>query len=216
MYARCLRRAVIRLRVARRYCRVPWLSIELSGALFRQYGSAGRQWWEPLRGWRGLVIPILERLAFCDSARALAKAPLVRIQFQVMHRGAFSLLVLLVCGATSAAGQTPGPAEGMGRTGEQIFKAACVACHGPDGKGQPQSVLGFEPPASFPDFTDCRRLVGRAGRYLDRGRPPRRPRARPEPHHAGVPGRAHRRRDSIASFNISIRSARSLAGRAAT
>ena len=30
-----------------------------------------------------------------------------------------------------------------------------MACHGPDGKGQPQSVLGFEPPSTFPDFTDC-------------------------------------------------------------
>src|ERR1041385_37630 len=41
------------------------------------------------------------------------------------------------------------------RTGEEMFRAACVSCHGPDGKGQPQSVLGFEPPATFPDFTDC-------------------------------------------------------------
>src|SRR5262249_23278729 len=41
------------------------------------------------------------------------------------------------------------------RSGEQIYRAACMACHGPDGKGQPQSVLGFEPPATFPDFTDC-------------------------------------------------------------
>ena len=40
-------------------------------------------------------------------------------------------------------------------TGEEIFKAACIACHGPNGKGQPQSTLGFEPPSTFPDFTDC-------------------------------------------------------------
>jgi mono/diheme cytochrome c family protein len=41
-------------------------------------------------------------------------------------------------------------------TGEEIFQAACAGCHGLDGKGQPQSRLGFEPPATFPDFTDCR------------------------------------------------------------
>jgi mono/diheme cytochrome c family protein len=40
-------------------------------------------------------------------------------------------------------------------TGEQIYKTACVACHGPDGKGTPKSVAGFEPPDSFPDFTRC-------------------------------------------------------------
>ena len=41
------------------------------------------------------------------------------------------------------------------RTPEQLFKAACVSCHGPDGKGQPEAVLGFTPPDSFPDFSDC-------------------------------------------------------------
>jgi mono/diheme cytochrome c family protein len=40
-------------------------------------------------------------------------------------------------------------------SGEQIFQATCAGCHAPDGKGQPQHVLGFEPPATFPDFTDC-------------------------------------------------------------
>src|SRR5262249_31052728 len=40
-------------------------------------------------------------------------------------------------------------------TGKEIFDAACIGCHGPAGKGQPQSTLGFEPPSTFPDFTDC-------------------------------------------------------------
>src|SRR5215510_13024443 len=40
-------------------------------------------------------------------------------------------------------------------TGKDIFEAACIGCHGPQGKGQPQSVLGFEPPSTYPDFTDC-------------------------------------------------------------
>lgn len=40
-------------------------------------------------------------------------------------------------------------------TGQEIFEAACVACHGPGGKGQPQTTLGFELPATFPDFSDC-------------------------------------------------------------
>lgn len=40
-------------------------------------------------------------------------------------------------------------------TGKEIFEAACNGCHGPGGKGQPQSTLGFAPPDTFPDFTDC-------------------------------------------------------------
>jgi mono/diheme cytochrome c family protein len=38
-------------------------------------------------------------------------------------------------------------------TGEEIFLLACANCHGPDGKGQPQSRVGFDVP--LPDFTDC-------------------------------------------------------------
>ena len=40
-------------------------------------------------------------------------------------------------------------------TGDQIFKATCVACHGPDGTGMPKSISGFEPSRNFPDFTKC-------------------------------------------------------------
>ena len=40
-------------------------------------------------------------------------------------------------------------------TGREIFEAACIGCHGPGGAGQPPDTLGFEPPATFPDFSDC-------------------------------------------------------------
>src|SRR5437870_8574931 len=40
-------------------------------------------------------------------------------------------------------------------TGEHIYKSACVARHGPDGRGTPKTIAGFEPPDTFPDFTKC-------------------------------------------------------------
>jgi mono/diheme cytochrome c family protein len=40
-------------------------------------------------------------------------------------------------------------------TGEHIYKSGCITCHGPDGRGTPKSIAGFEPPRTFPDFTRC-------------------------------------------------------------
>jgi mono/diheme cytochrome c family protein len=40
-------------------------------------------------------------------------------------------------------------------SGREIYMAACVSCHGPDGTGQSQNLAGFQRPSSFPDFTDC-------------------------------------------------------------
>jgi mono/diheme cytochrome c family protein len=40
-------------------------------------------------------------------------------------------------------------------TGQEIYQAACVACHGPDGNGAPKTLVGFEKPATFPNFSEC-------------------------------------------------------------
>jgi mono/diheme cytochrome c family protein len=40
-----------------------------------------------------------------------------------------------------------------GYTGRQLYEAACAACHGTDGRGQPLAVRGFD--IDPPDFTDC-------------------------------------------------------------
>ena len=45
------------------------------------------------------------------------------------------------------------PSSPATRSGEQIYRAACATCHGPDGRGNPRSHVGFDIP--LPDFTDC-------------------------------------------------------------
>ncbi|MFW6088213.1 MAG: c-type cytochrome [Gemmatimonadota bacterium] len=36
---------------------------------------------------------------------------------------------------------------------EDVYRAACAACHGADGRGAPQAVVAFEEP--LPDFSEC-------------------------------------------------------------
>lgn len=38
-------------------------------------------------------------------------------------------------------------------SGEDVYRLACSTCHGPDGKGSPRAIVGFE--VAPPDFTDC-------------------------------------------------------------
>jgi len=46
---------------------------------------------------------------------------------------------------------------GAEEAGRKIYLAACIACHGADGKGVSQSMVGFSQPIR--DFTDCRSTV---------------------------------------------------------
>jgi mono/diheme cytochrome c family protein len=39
------------------------------------------------------------------------------------------------------------------KSGPELYQSACAACHGPDGKGVSETVVGFSTPV--PDFTDC-------------------------------------------------------------
>jgi hypothetical protein len=61
----------------------------------------------------------------------------------------------VVCLQTIVFSQDPSSGELKLNTGKEVFRAGCAACHAPDGKGMPQTTVGFEPPSTFPDFTDC-------------------------------------------------------------
>jgi mono/diheme cytochrome c family protein len=64
---------------------------------------------------------------------------------------ALLLLVWLPGTGQSVAAQTS--SEFNFTSGQQVYDAACAACHARDGRGQPQTTVGFELP--LPDFTDC-------------------------------------------------------------
>ena len=86
----------------------------------------------------------------------------------MVSRRTLPFLVCVLISALSAhapptfAAQASSSSEGAlpaNASGEQIFVAACVTCHGMDGKGSPSAVVGFDLPLpnghTFPDFTDC-------------------------------------------------------------
>jgi mono/diheme cytochrome c family protein len=55
----------------------------------------------------------------------------------------------------NAFAQNSAPVKLKLETGKEIFEAACVACHGLNGKGMPDTTVGFEKPKTFPDFSAC-------------------------------------------------------------
>ena len=56
--------------------------------------------------------------------------------------------LLMLCGASAEA-----QGAKQERTGEELYRFACAACHGADGTGAPQNQVGFDDP--LPDFTEC-------------------------------------------------------------
>ena len=61
--------------------------------------------------------------------------------------------VLVALAAVSASAPGARAAEAPPRTGAEVWEAACAACHGADGAGQPRAVVGFD--VRVPDLRDC-------------------------------------------------------------
>ncbi len=64
------------------------------------------------------------------------------------------LLLSLSLGAAAATAASLTQQLGL-HSGREIYQAACVACHGPDGHGTPQAIAGFTQPDTCPHFDKC-------------------------------------------------------------
>jgi mono/diheme cytochrome c family protein len=70
-------------------------------------------------------------------------------------RGHVLTMLAFAALAPCAFAQGTTPAKLSLNTGKEIYEAACIACHGPNGKGMPDTTVGFDKPKSFPDFSRC-------------------------------------------------------------
>jgi mono/diheme cytochrome c family protein len=73
---------------------------------------------------------------------------------------AIVLLVLACWTPARASSQASSPDQNSGRRSvrlqadpQELYRSACAACHGTDGRGVAQSIVGFD--TALPDFTDC-------------------------------------------------------------
>lgn len=66
---------------------------------------------------------------------------------------AFVLAGSVLLGLSAGISIAQETAKGTFKTGKEVYLAACVNCHGPDGKGMLRSMVGFDVP--LPDFSDC-------------------------------------------------------------
>jgi mono/diheme cytochrome c family protein len=79
--------------------------------------------------------------------------------FQIISSPAVALLLAFVASLavaeSASARQTTQSAARSLTSGEAIYEAGCVGCHGPLGAGAPETSTMFDRPSTFPDFTDC-------------------------------------------------------------
>jgi mono/diheme cytochrome c family protein len=66
---------------------------------------------------------------------------------------AVCLGVLVAWSHVALQARTKDDTPASARRGDEVYRTACISCHGPDGRGQPVSTVGFDVP--LPNFTDC-------------------------------------------------------------
>ena len=69
----------------------------------------------------------------------------------------FGAVILLVGGLAGARGQrmSVSPVHPNITNGKAVWNGGCIACHGAEGKGAPESSTVFKRPDTWPDFTRC-------------------------------------------------------------
>src|SRR5262245_38495272 len=71
-------------------------------------------------------------------------------------RPALTSAALIVFGSTALLlSQTIRQRSHNVKNGERIYKSGCIACHGNNGAGAPETLTEFKRPDTFPDFTRC-------------------------------------------------------------
>src|SRR5215469_17382423 len=71
-------------------------------------------------------------------------------------RVAFTLALLIISASTALLfSQTIRQRSHDLKNGERIYQSGCIACHGANGVGAPETLTEFKRPDTFPDFTRC-------------------------------------------------------------
>jgi mono/diheme cytochrome c family protein len=94
---------------------------------------------------------------FNDVKRAInILRPLPReLRCDQLSRVGFPALLFWIASVATCSSTAAGAERAALRSGQDIYRAACAGCHGGDGAGAERSLIGFEPPETFPDFTRC-------------------------------------------------------------
>src|SRR5215468_3032912 len=66
-----------------------------------------------------------------------------------------AMILILVANTSVLFSQTIKQRSHDVKNGERIYKSGCIACHGTNGVGAPETLTEFKRPESFPDFTRC-------------------------------------------------------------
>ena len=67
--------------------------------------------------------------------------------------GIVALMAAVLQGQQTVPASSPTRVLPPDATGEEIYRAGCIACHGADGTGVSRELVGFA--QELPDFTDC-------------------------------------------------------------